>query len=225
MTWQQLSTELCKTYWLCCIEGYQNNPAIPIVFLPSHRSYFDFFIDLFAVFRPTNTTPAIAAGEDFKSSKLLGEALRRCEHGLSNAVLVMMISTGQYFQNMCRLIYQRSRTMKSLTPKTGLLQTTLEPFFRGEVYDIALVPVTINYEKLLEESLYAWELFGFAKPKETTSGLFKAREILSKNFGNVYCTFGEFISVRQQFSSGKITADEFRLQLSCKPVADFSLPD
>jgi glycerone phosphate O-acyltransferase len=30
--------------------------------------------------------------------------------------------------------------------------------------------VTINYDKMLEESLYAYELLGFPKPKESTSG-------------------------------------------------------
>ena len=59
-----------------------------------------------------------------------------------------------------------------------------------------IVPVTMNYDKILEESIYAYELLGFPKPKETTSGLLRARHILSKSFGNVYVTFSEPISVR-----------------------------
>lgn len=45
----------------------------------------------------------------------------------------------------------------------------MEPFFKGEVFDVNLVPVSISYEKILEESLYARELLGVPKPKESTS--------------------------------------------------------
>lgn len=43
----------------------------------------------------------------------------------------------------------------------------LEPFFKGEVFDISLVPISISYERVLEESLLAHELLGVPKPKET----------------------------------------------------------
>lgn len=45
----------------------------------------------------------------------------------------------------------------------------LEPFFKGEVFDITLVPVSISYDRVLEESLLAQELLGIPKPKESTT--------------------------------------------------------
>lgn len=45
----------------------------------------------------------------------------------------------------------------------------MEPFFKGEVFDVLLVPVSISYERVLEETLYARELLGVPKPKESTS--------------------------------------------------------
>ena len=45
----------------------------------------------------------------------------------------------------------------------------MDPFFKGEVFDLNLVPVSISYERILEESLYARELLGVPKPKESTS--------------------------------------------------------
>ena len=45
----------------------------------------------------------------------------------------------------------------------------LEPFFKGEVYDVTLVPVSISYDRVLEEALLAHELLGVPKPKESTS--------------------------------------------------------
>lgn len=51
---------------------------------------------------------------------------------------------------------------------TGMMHMVLEPFFKGEVFDITLVPVSISYDRVLEESLLAQELLGIPKPKEST---------------------------------------------------------
>lgn len=48
------------------------------------------------------------------------------------------------------------------------MHIVLEPFFKGEVFDITLVPVSISYDRVLEESLLAQELLGIPKPKEST---------------------------------------------------------
>lgn len=44
----------------------------------------------------------------------------------------------------------------------------LEPLFMGEVADITIVPIGVSYEKPLEERLFAYELLGVPKPKEST---------------------------------------------------------
>ncbi|CAJ0582591.1 unnamed protein product, partial [Mesorhabditis spiculigera] len=93
----------------------------------------------------------------------------------------------------------RSRVGKSIFPKYGLMQVMLEPYLRGTVYDLVIVPVAMNYDKILEEILYGYELLGFPKPKESTSGLFKATKILNESFGRCYVTFCEPISVRKHF--------------------------
>lgn len=45
----------------------------------------------------------------------------------------------------------------------------MDPFLKGEVFDVSVVPVSISYERVLEEALYARELLGIPKPKESTS--------------------------------------------------------
>lgn len=54
-------------------------------------------------------------------------------------------------------------------PAPGLLNIVMDPFLKGEVFDVSLVPVSISYERILEEALYARELLGVPKPKESTS--------------------------------------------------------
>lgn len=63
----------------------------------------------------------------------------------------------------------RSRSGKSLYPKLGLFSMILKAFFNGEVPDILFVPINISYERVMEEKLFAFELLGVPKPKESTS--------------------------------------------------------
>ena len=44
----------------------------------------------------------------------------------------------------------------------------IEPYLNGTLPDIMLFPVSISYEKTFEEDLFARELLGVPKPKEST---------------------------------------------------------
>ena len=70
-----------------------------------------------------------------------------------------------------------------------------------------LVPITINYDRILEESLFSFELLGHSKPKESASGLLKARQILDDSFGDIFITIGEPISLRGYFSCVNFNGD------------------
>lgn len=52
---------------------------------------------------------------------------------------------------------------------TGLLNIVMEPFFKRELFDTFLVPISISYDKIPEETLYVYELLGVPKPKESTT--------------------------------------------------------
>uniref|UniRef100_A0A673JCW4 Dihydroxyacetone phosphate acyltransferase-like n=1 Tax=Sinocyclocheilus rhinocerous TaxID=307959 RepID=A0A673JCW4_9TELE len=207
----------------------------PVVLLPSHRSYMDFLMMSYLLYMYDLPLPVIAAGMDFMSMKFVGEMLR-----MSGAFFIRRSFGGdklywavfsEYVKTMLRNGYApiefflegtRSRTCKSLTPKTGLLNIVMEPFFKGELFDVNLVPVSISYERILEESLYARELLGIPKPKESTSGLLKARRVLSEDYGSMYVYFGHPVSVRS-LTEGKITRSQYNLLPRCipqKPSAD-----
>ena len=51
----------------------------------------------------------------------------------------------------------------------GMLSAALESYFKAEVPDIMMVPISISYDRIMEESLYAYELLGVPKPKESAS--------------------------------------------------------
>ena len=50
-----------------------------------------------------------------------------------------------------------------------MLAASLESYFKAELPDMMMVPISISYDRILEESLYAYELIGIPKPKESTS--------------------------------------------------------
>uniref|UniRef100_A0A8C5D187 Glyceronephosphate O-acyltransferase n=1 Tax=Gadus morhua TaxID=8049 RepID=A0A8C5D187_GADMO len=196
----------------------------PVVLLPSHRSYMDFLLMSYILYTYDLALPVIAAGMDFMGMKFVGEMLR-----MSGAFFIRRSFGGdklywavfsEYVKTMLRngmapveffLEGTRSRTCKSLTPKIGLLNIVMEPFLKGEVFDVSLVPVSISYERILEESLYARELLGVPKPKESTSGLFKARKVLSEDYGSIHVYFGHAVSVRT-LSEGRVDRRQFNLQ-------------
>ncbi|KAG7460975.1 hypothetical protein MATL_G00204520 [Megalops atlanticus] len=195
----------------------------PVVLLPSHRSYIDFLIMSYILYTYDLSLPVIAAGMDFLGMKVIGEMLR-----MSGAFFIRRSFGGdklywavfsEYVKTMLRNGYApiefflegtRSRTAKSLTPKLGLLNIVMEPFFKGEVFDVSLVPISISYERILEETLYARELLGVPKPKESTSGLLKARRILSEDYGSIHVYFGHPVSVRT-LAQGRINRSHYNL--------------
>ncbi|KAK5618109.1 hypothetical protein CRENBAI_022130 [Crenichthys baileyi] len=195
----------------------------PVVLLPSHRSYMDFLLMSYILYTYDLALPVIAAGMDFMGMKIVGEMLR-----MSGAFFIRRSFGGdklywavfsEYVKIMLKngfapveffLEGTRSRTAKSLTPKLGLLNIVMDPFLKGEVFDVSLVPVSISYERTLEEALYARELLGVPKPKESTSGLFKARKILSEDYGSIHVYFGQPVSARN-LAEGRVNRSQFNL--------------
>ncbi|XP_076318981.1 dihydroxyacetone phosphate acyltransferase-like [Tachypleus tridentatus] len=182
----------------------------PVLLLPTHRSYVDFLLISYVCYHFNLPIPAIAAGLDFLGLKALNLLLRNSgaffiRRSFGGDKLYWAVFT-EYVQNQLSggeapleffVEGTRSRTAKSLNPKLGLLQTTLELFFTGQVSDITVVPISITYDRTLEEMLYAYELLGVPKPKESTTGLIKARSILRDNFGSIFMHIGDPVSVRE----------------------------
>uniref|UniRef100_A0A182JQR0 Phospholipid/glycerol acyltransferase domain-containing protein n=1 Tax=Anopheles christyi TaxID=43041 RepID=A0A182JQR0_9DIPT len=186
-----------------------------VLYLPSHRSYGDFILMSYVLFCYNMAIPGIAAGMDFYSMAGMGSALR------NTGAFYMRRTYGndrQYWyifrEYMRQLIVAydrgieffvegtRSRSNKALTPKIGLLSMALEPLFMGEVPDLLVVPVSVSYDRPVEEQLFVYELLGVPKPKETTRGLLKALSIVRENYGTIYLEFGDPLSAKDYFGDG-----------------------
>lgn len=97
----------------------------------------------------------------------------------------------------------RSRSCKALTPKIGLFSMILEPFLKRHIFDIIVVPVGVSYDRPVEEQLFAYELLGVPKPKESTRRLFKAFEIMDICHGKMFVDFGQTMSLYDYFEQNR----------------------
>lgn len=209
-----------------------------VIYLPSHRSYADFILMSYICFAHDIEVPAIAAGMDFHGMMGMGELLRK------TGAFFMRRTFSQAGDNLYWEIFReyvhalltvnhtgleffvegtRSRSCKALTPKTGLFSMALEPFFFGQIPDVLIVPVSISYEKPLEEQLFVYELMGIPKPKESTVGLIKSiTNLKNQNFGSIYFDFGEPFSVREYFGDA---VDRFQHTLEPMHVQELTKSD
>ncbi|CAF3150372.1 unnamed protein product [Rotaria socialis] len=180
-----------------------------IIYLPTHRSYMDFIILTYLCFEYNIPLPCIAAAQDFLGLGLLANLLRHCgaffiRRSFRSDLLYWTIFDEYVKTHLIHGDYPleffiegaRSRTLKTLLPvRQGMLKSCLECYFRRQVDNLILIPISINYEKVLEDNLHANELLGIPKPKESKSGLFKSIQILKKSFGTMIVKFSDPIYV------------------------------
>ncbi|GBG27496.1 Fatty acyl-CoA reductase 1 [Hondaea fermentalgiana] len=183
----------------------------PIVLVPTHRSYVDFLMLSFLMFAFNLPVPYIASTTDFLAMKGVSGLLRasgafflRREGALEQDALYAAVFTA-YTQQLLidRQIVEyyiegtRSRSGKCLMPKLGLTSICIEPVRDGRLEDLIFVPISIDYEKPVEATLYSHEMLGSAKVPETTENLLKAMLRLGDKFGYVSVQFGEHIMARE----------------------------
>ena len=186
-----------------------------IVYLPTHRSYMDFILLTYVCYEYNLPLPCIAAAQDFLGLGLFANLLRHCgaffiRRSFRSDLLYWTIFDEYVKTHLIHGDYPleffiegaRSRTLKTLLPvRQGMLKSCLECYFRRQIDNLILIPISINYEKVLEDNLHANELLGIPKPKESTSGLLKATQILKKSFGSMIVRFSEPIHVHDAFES------------------------
>ena len=147
--------------------------------------------------------PHIAAAEDFLKMALVPTILRASgafflkRKSLEDSLLYKTI----FYEYVHRILLDecyleffiegtRSRTGKTLNPKFGLLSIVADAVYDGKLVDATILPITINYEKVLEADTYPYELLGEEKVKESLLRVIKAARILSTNFGRIQIEFG-----------------------------------
>ncbi len=192
----------------------------PILLLPSHRSYFDFLLLSVVLYRHFMLPPHIGARENMGFGPF-GFLFRRCGAFFMRASFDDPLYRQVFRAYLGHLVREghtqeffieggRSRTGKSLAPRLGMLSWEVEAFLDSQRTDFLFVPVSIGYERLVEESTMVDELEGGEKTRESMIGLVRARKYLQRRFGSVHLVFDEPISLAGVLGENRARfADDF----------------
>jgi glycerol-3-phosphate O-acyltransferase len=173
-----------------------------LIYVPCHRSTMDDLLMPYAIYKQGFAVPHIAAGLNLNLPvvgpmlrKGGGFFMRRSFRGNALYTAVFMNYLGTIMARGHPLQYfiegGRSRTGRSLSPKTGMLSMTLRSFLKQPVRPVIFVPVYIGYERIMEVDSYVSELSGKPKEKESLLGLIRSLRRLRENFGHVHVNIGE----------------------------------
>lgn len=177
----------------------------PLVIVPSHKSHIDYLVLSYVFLENDLVPPLVAAGANLSFWPLgfffrRGGAffLRRTFRGdkLYGAVF------RAYVRKLLRESFNieffieggRSRTGKLLAPKLGLLGMVVEAALDDDgahARRAQVVPISIGYEKVIEEKAYAKESAGGEKKKEDVKGLLKATRVLGAQYGRLNIQFDD----------------------------------
>jgi glycerol-3-phosphate O-acyltransferase len=179
----------------------------PLVLLPSHKSHVDYLILSDVLYTHGLAPPLIAAGDNL-SFWPLGPVLRRAGAffikrsfkgkklyaQLVNAYIRKILVEGWNVEVFIE--GGRSRTGKLLPPKLGILSMIVDAALQLKDKEIQFVPISIGYERIIEERSYVHELAGGEKKPESIGGLLGAGRVLRSKYGRLYLQFGEVLPFR-----------------------------
>ncbi|MGB5256101.1 MAG: glycerol-3-phosphate 1-O-acyltransferase PlsB [Woeseiaceae bacterium] len=177
-----------------------------VVYVPCHRSHFDYLLLSYVVYNSGLHLPHIAAGINL-NMPVVGRILRRggafflrrtfkgnrLYAAVFDAYLNEIIARGHSIEYFVE--GGRSRTGRLLAPKGGMLVMTVNSFIKNRQRPIVFVPVYFGYEKLIEGDSFISELGGAQKKKESLGGLIRSIKSLRDHFGRVYVNIGEPIDL------------------------------
>jgi glycerol-3-phosphate O-acyltransferase len=175
---------------------------MPFVIIPCHRSHIDYLLLSYVLYKHNIQMPFVAAGTNLLFFPI-GYIFRK-----SGAFFMRRTFKGnplyaEIFAKYLKVLLReglpleffieggRSRTGKMIMPKYGLLSMIMQAYQEGACEDLALIPVYIGYDRVIEEKAYLKELGGVPKDKEKTSDLIKSSKVLRKRYGRVYVNIGE----------------------------------
>lgn len=183
-----------------------------LIFLPCHRSHIDYVSLQLICYRLGIGLPSIVAGDNL-NFPIVGAFLQHAgafyiRRSFGNDQLYPSIVQSYVdallkggFNFECFIEGGRSRTGKLLPPKFGILKFILDSLLSSGVSDAHIIPVSTQYDKVIETESYVSELLGIPKTKENLMDFLSASSILSLKMGRVDVRFHEPWSLREFIDS------------------------
>lgn len=192
-------------------------PDAPMIFLPLHRSHLDYILVTFILCNNDMRAPLVAAGNNLNIT-FFGRLLRGLGAffikrkidpvaGKKDVVYRALLHT--YMQKALKAGHNieffieggRTRTGKPCMPKSGVLSVIIDACMDGTIPDALLVPVSINYEKLVDGN-FVYEQLGQKKKAETFKSAMSAIwNTLNSQYGLMRIDFNEPFSLKELVKS------------------------
>ncbi|KNC54550.1 uncharacterized protein AMSG_10399 [Thecamonas trahens ATCC 50062] len=187
----------------------------PFVIVPTHKSHIDYLLFTYLCFARGLPIPHVVAGINL-NILFVGPILRwggaffirrsfagdLLYHAVFDAYVTQLLVSGASVE--CFIEGGRSRSGKVLPPKSGFLKVVIDAVVEGDVADALIVPVSLNYDRIVENDSHIKELSGSEKNAEQLLGFLSASftllyRILSGKIclGSVDIGIGQPISVKQ----------------------------
>lgn len=185
----------------------QIDPHSLIVLVPNHRSYMDFVVCSYLFFAHPELNiaiPQIAAAHDFAKLPFLGWFFQQTyafyiKRGQGKEDPELSAQIQRLVDNRQTLEFfiegTRSRSRQFVQPRRGLLRA-----LQNTGVPCTLLPISISYDRVPEESAFLKELDGGAKPKMRMGPLLKwSRQLASGqiDIGRVHLACGEAVHMHQ----------------------------
>jgi glycerol-3-phosphate O-acyltransferase len=177
-----------------------------LVLLPSHKSHVDYLMLSQIFYRNHMPLPLVAAGDNlsfFPLGPLFRRAgaffIRRSFRGdrlymaVVDAYVRRLIKDGWSVEFF--LEGGRSRTGKLLPPKVGLLSMVVEAAIGVTAKKVYFCPISIGYERFVEEQSFVAEMSGGEKKSEDALGLVKTMNLIVGRYGQLNVQFGELLTL------------------------------
>jgi len=195
---------------------------MPFVIVPCHRSHIDYLLIHYVFYMNNIQLPFIAAGNNlsfFPMGYIFRKSgaffLRRSFRGnkvyseVFTKYLAILLKEGLPLEFFIE--GGRSRTGKMVVPKYGLLSMVLQAYQEKYCDNLAMIPVYIGYDRVIEEKSYLKELAGETKTPENTAEIIKTSKILTKRFGRVYVNIGEPMIMKEYLEAQEKPIEQMSL--------------
>ncbi|ETV87388.1 hypothetical protein H257_00985 [Aphanomyces astaci] len=175
-------------------------PNVSLVLAPTHKSHLDYLLVSYVCFAYGLPLPRIAAGINL-NLPLVGSYLRangsffirRSYHGdgLYKEILTSYVHELLQDGSPIEVFVEggRSRHGRVMKPKVGFFHMMASFLACRPTQDILVVPLSIDYDRVLEVPDYAGQLLGQPKQKESIWSLVKSLASLGR-CGNAYIRLG-----------------------------------
>ena len=199
----------------------QEKAKNPIILVPTRKSYVDLPLLGYIFFAYGLKQPFFSVPIDYKEVKILNRIFQlwgasyvqeKNKKPLYNAVLDAYISIVMGDNQTISVWIEESREKFGMMvkPNPKVFNSALKSFFEGRAKDIDIIPITINYDRILEGETFPYELVGEESVKISLSRFISSTRYIGTPFGKCCINFGTKISAKQYFGSLGLNQNDIR---------------